>query len=168
MRRYMSGVAAGWENFFVAEVGAAAALSGLIFVAVSINLNRILTIPHLPERAGETLILLMGVLTIASFGLVPGQTGLLLGPELASMGLLVSIASIRLQRRVAASPSPDGVRWLRLRIITTQASSLPFVIAGVGLFFGYDRAIGWVVPGTVASFGASMLNAWVLLVEIQR
>jgi hypothetical protein len=164
----MSGVATGWENFFVAEVGAAAALSGLLFVAVSINLNRILSIPHLPERAAETLIVLIGVLTVASFGLVPGQTGALLGPELAGMGVLVSLTTMRLQRRVSALPSPDGVRWLRLRIVTTQASSLPFVIAGVGLVFGYDRAIGWVVPGTVASFGAAMLNAWVLLVEIQR
>jgi hypothetical protein len=44
---------AGWDNFFVAEVGAAAALSGLLFVAVSINLTRILAIPHLPARAAE-------------------------------------------------------------------------------------------------------------------
>jgi hypothetical protein len=164
----MGGVATGWENFFVAEVGAAAALSGLIFVAVSINLSRILSIPHLPERAAETLIVLMGVLTVASFGLVPGQTGVLFGPELVGVGLLVSVTTMRLQRRVRASPSPEGLRYLRLRLVTTQASSLPFVIAGVGLFFGCDRAIGWVVPGTVASFAASMLNAWVLLVEIQR
>ncbi len=41
----------GWENFFVAEVGASAALAGLIFVGVSINLNRILSLPRLPDRA---------------------------------------------------------------------------------------------------------------------
>jgi hypothetical protein len=32
----------GWENFFIAEMGASAALVGLIFVGVSINLTRIL------------------------------------------------------------------------------------------------------------------------------
>ncbi len=164
----MSGVTTGWENFFVAEVGAAAALSGLIFVAVSINLNRILSIPHLPERAGETLILLVGVLLVASFGLVPVQSGMLFGAELVSVGLVVSATTLRLQRRVRALPSPEGLQWLRLRVISTQTSSLPFVVAGAGLLLGHDRAIGWVVPGTVASICASMLNAWVLLVEIQR
>jgi hypothetical protein len=33
--------AEGWANFFIAQVGAAAALTGLIFVGVSINLNKI-------------------------------------------------------------------------------------------------------------------------------
>ncbi len=44
---------AGWETFFVAEVGAAAALTGLLFVAVSINLTKVLAFPQLPGRAGS-------------------------------------------------------------------------------------------------------------------
>ena len=40
--------AAPWANFFFAEVGASAALVGLLFVAVSINLKRILEVPGLP------------------------------------------------------------------------------------------------------------------------
>ena len=35
----MNEIAAGWANFFIAEVGAAAALSGLVIVAISINLT---------------------------------------------------------------------------------------------------------------------------------
>jgi modulator of FtsH protease len=30
----------GWDNFFLAEAGASAALTGLIFVGVSINLTK--------------------------------------------------------------------------------------------------------------------------------
>jgi hypothetical protein len=37
----MSEAANGWSDFFVAEVGASAALSGLVIVAISINLQRI-------------------------------------------------------------------------------------------------------------------------------
>jgi len=43
----------GWENFFIAEVGASAALAGLIFFGVSINLTGILSLPRLADRAPE-------------------------------------------------------------------------------------------------------------------
>jgi hypothetical protein len=49
----MSTPTAGWENFFVAQVGAAAALSGLVFVAVSTSLPRIVANKHLRGRAPE-------------------------------------------------------------------------------------------------------------------
>src|SRR5260370_34067383 len=63
----------GWANFFLAQVGASAALTGLIFVAVSINLTKILAYPTLPGRALEALLYLLTVLVIGTLGLVPGQ-----------------------------------------------------------------------------------------------
>ena len=40
-----------WDYFFQAQVGASAALVGLIFVSISISLTRILAAPPLPGRA---------------------------------------------------------------------------------------------------------------------
>jgi hypothetical protein len=43
-----------WFDFGVGIVGAAAALAGLLFVAISINIELILAIPTLPSRAAGT------------------------------------------------------------------------------------------------------------------
>jgi modulator of FtsH protease len=70
MRSYQP---ADWHDLFVASAGAAAALTGLIFVAVSINLAQILADRKLPTRAAETLSILVGLVLLSVFMLVPGQ-----------------------------------------------------------------------------------------------
>ena len=75
-----------WANFFGAEAGAAASLTGLVIVAISINLSRILSFPQLPGRAIETLVMLVGVLLVSSVGLAPGQPKAALGMEIFAIG----------------------------------------------------------------------------------
>jgi hypothetical protein len=160
----------GWENFFVAEAGAAAALSGLVFVAVSISLRTILGSPHLRARATETLLTFLSVLAITTCGLVPDQGPATLGAEIGASGALLWVLAVRRHVRAHRDPNleADARRWLWIRVLGAQASSLPFVAAGVLLLTGHDRGLLWVAPGTLASFAAGAFNAWVLLVEIQR
>jgi len=158
---------AGWESFFVAEVGAAAALTGLIFVAVSINLTRILAFPQLPGRAAETLFVLVGVLVVSTVSLVPGQSRGALGAEILGVGLCVWGIPVTMQWRVERLP--DAPRhWMWTRVLTHQLATLPVLAAGASLLAGAGGGFYWLVPGTVLSFSASIVNAWVLLVEIQR
>jgi modulator of FtsH protease len=82
-----SGALAGWTDFFAADAGASAALAGLLFVAVSINLGRILEFSRLPLRAGEALVALLSVLFVATVGLVPGQSDYAYGLKVAAIGL---------------------------------------------------------------------------------
>ena len=62
-----------WSDLFVASAGATAALAGLVFVAISINIDRILKLEGVAELGLITLILLVGVLVVSLFGLIPGQ-----------------------------------------------------------------------------------------------
>src|ERR687898_430567 len=77
-----------WHDFFLAQAGAAGVLTGLVFVAVSINLQEIVSDPSsgLPGRAAEALILLVGVLTASVLLLVPGQGQLMVGAEVLGRG----------------------------------------------------------------------------------
>lgn len=60
---------AAWKDFFVAVSGVAAAFAGLLFVGISINLARIIAVPGISGRAGETLIFLGAVLVSSLLGL---------------------------------------------------------------------------------------------------
>jgi modulator of FtsH protease len=56
-----------WRTFFLATIGTAATLTGLLFVSVSINLDRILTgSKFLPARARETLASLVLIVAYSS------------------------------------------------------------------------------------------------------
>lgn len=156
----------GWENFFVAEVGASAALTGLLFVAVSINLSEVLKHPQLPGRAGESLLILSGVLLTSTFGLVPGQPRQLLAAELLLVGLLVWAFPIKLQ--VAAHRPGVPRHWILTRVVTHQLATLPLLVACASLFAGIGGGLYWLVAMTVFSFADVLINAWVLLIEIQR
>ena len=75
---------AAWTGFFTAVTSAAAALAGLLFVAVSINLKNILEgTSMLPARAAETLAVLLFVVISCALALVP-QDVELLGTEILS------------------------------------------------------------------------------------
>ncbi|HEX4404516.1 MAG TPA: hypothetical protein VH560_06800 [Polyangia bacterium] len=157
---------AGWENFFVAEVGAAAALTGLLFVAVSINLTKILALPQLPGRAGESLLILMGALATATLGLVPGQPSTTLGVELLAVLAPVWAFPMLLQAHARVPGAP--AHWIWTRVVFHQIATLPMLAAGVSLCVGAGGGLYWLVAGTILSFTAAVLNAWVLLIEIQR
>jgi modulator of FtsH protease len=154
---------AGWENFLIAEVGAAAALSGLVFVAVSINLTRILALPRVSARAGETLFFLMSVLAVASCGLVPGQSIEAFGGEILGIGVISWGTVCWLWLRDVSTPALRR-SWLVSRLCIDQMSTVPLLIAGMSTLGHRGGGLYWLVPGVLCAFAGGMLNAWVLLV----
>jgi modulator of FtsH protease len=159
----------GWENFFIAEVGASAALAGLIFVGVSINLNRILSLPRLPNRALLALILLLTILIVSSLLLVPGQSLILIGIELLFIGLVTWILATVLDIRTLQKTEARYRRsFASTSMILTQLAALPYVIAGAILLISGANGLYWLVPAVIFSFIKTIVDAWVLLVEINR
>ena len=77
---------AAWEGFAVGLAGAAAVLAGPVFVAVSVNIGRLLPVRGLPGRAGESLILFLTALIACAFVLVPHRS-VALAVELMVLGL---------------------------------------------------------------------------------
>jgi modulator of FtsH protease len=162
-----------WHDFFLAQAGAAGVLTGLVFVGVSINLQKIVSDPRsgLAGRAAEALILLVAVLTVSVLGLVPGQGKGLLGAEVLVVGLAawVWIVTIQLPRlREWGTMRADLRVSFVVRVVLGQVGTLAMVIAGFAVLWVGPGGLYWLVAGTLLSIIAALADAWVLLVEINR
>jgi hypothetical protein len=62
-----------WNTFLAVEAGAAATLTGLVFVALSINLSRILVIPGLSGRGAESIMQFLQAFFISTVAFIPRQ-----------------------------------------------------------------------------------------------
>jgi hypothetical protein len=162
-----------WHDFFLAQATATATLTGLVFVAVSINLQKIVSDPSsgLAGRAGEALILLVGVLTVSVLVLVPGQEAGVLGAEVLVVGLAAWVWIVAIQLpllREWGTMRADLRGPFVVRMVMGQVATLTLVIAGVAVLWVGLGGLYWLVAGTVFSILAALFEAWVLLVEINR
>jgi hypothetical protein len=96
---------AAWEDFTAALAGACAVLAGLVYVAVSINIGRILRIRGLPGRAGESVILFLSALCQCAFVLLPYQSVRALGVELLATGIFTWAVLTEIVVRVLRKPT---------------------------------------------------------------
>jgi modulator of FtsH protease len=160
--------AAAWADLFAAQMGATAALLGLVFVGVSINLTRIMASGLLVDRALEAVVLLLMSLTVATLGLVPGQPAALLGAEALVAGLVAWGVLVRFQarsrRRLAAGQRGAFV----LRVALGQAATLSFVLGGAAMLAGTPAGLYGLAAGMLAATVGAVVDSWVLLVEILR
>jgi hypothetical protein len=158
---------AGWANFFSAEVSASAALTGLVVVAISINLARILSDKHLPGRAAEALILLGGVLVLMSAALIPHQPMVILGLVTLTVSLAMLLGPVVIQMRAFKARVMPNWRVF-VRALLTAAPSLAMVTAGLLLVFGHPSALYWIAAGAILCLISGVSSAWALLIEILR
>lgn len=156
---------AGWSDYLVASAGATAALTGLVFVAISINLARVMELPGVPVRAGRTLVVLINALLVSLLALAPDPSDAELGIPLLGLGLAGwAVATIQTRLEMAASHHEHQLA----NAILVQAATLSFVVAGVSVWAGAGGGLTWLLVGVLLSLVAGLANAWVLLVEILR
>jgi hypothetical protein len=81
-------VTAPWQTFFSVQVTAGAALTGLVFVALSINLKQILSYQGLAGRAGEALLVLLVPVFAGLAGVLPQTSLVALGAEILAISVI--------------------------------------------------------------------------------
>ena len=162
-----------WSDFALAQLGASAALLGLVFVGISINLRDILGSGSLVHRADEAVILLGSVLVMATVVLIPGQRKDVLSTELILLGAALFAVVLFLQRDAVtqapdpAKPGPPRGSLAMRRAFGLGAAAL-VAVGGITLAAEAGGGLYWLPAAVLVAYVGALTNAWILLVEILR
>lgn len=155
-----------WHDLFVMTGGAAAALAGLIFVAVSLNHEQILKAPVLPPLAAQTLTLLIGLVLQGALVLTPSQPPAALGVEVLVLGVVILVVVVT---SIVRTPSKGSrLSWRLSRLTLGVLATLPGPIGGVSVILGVGGGLYWLLAGIFTTLIVAVYYAWILLIEIRR
>jgi hypothetical protein len=138
-----------------------------VFVAVSINIDRILKLEGVADRALATVLLLLIVVIVSIAGLIPGQSQTALGVELLVLGLVFGAQIVRFSLKSLSNPS-QHLDWLFARLLVAALGTVPIIVGGVSLLADGGGGLYWVAAGIAGAITGAVATAWVLLVEILR
>lgn len=156
-----------WHDFGTSFAAAAGALLGLAFVAISFNLDSILKLKALPDRAIETLAFFAYALAGSLLIQLPGLSGAALGIGEAVLAAGVSVLVMRNVPRFTRERE-DPLSW---RVTHFIPAALIAVLAAVGAAATITASLGglyWLAAAMTIATASGLINSWVLLVEIRR
>ncbi len=147
---------AAWQNFYIMIGTANAAITGLLFVALSMHLKQILSHPIYKPRAIVVLVILTTQIVISAIVLAP-QPRVLMGVEI--LGINIFFLAINLRYRAPARITAGSALTIAFRVIYLLASVS--LITGVG---GGFYILGGILTLTVVR---SISNCWSLLTALE-
>ena len=154
-----------WNNFFVMVGGGAAALAGLIFVAMSINHEIIIRNTTHKNRAINMLTGFTAIFMASSFALIGNQNLGVLGYEWLALWLIATVIFIRgYVIAIRSGMSPVGLNTPRL-----AGGTICYVIEVIGAIFlicGYSSGLYIAAIAIIALFAFLISGAWLLMIGI--
>jgi hypothetical protein len=155
-----------WHDFYLMVGGAAAALTGLILVAMSLHLAEIRASEIHRARANVSLLVLASKVALAGFVLMPGQPRQLLGAEIFLFGLWFGYLFIEFGRKVRYS-GRGAYEQGRLRAILAAISIVVFLLSGPSLVVGWGG--GLFLTGTTDLYALWLMvnTAWALVIGVE-
>jgi hypothetical protein len=156
-----------WGNYFVMVGSGAAALVGLIFVAMSISPGAIIRNATHRNRAINMLTGFTAVFMACGVALIGNQSIGALGVEWLILWVIATAVFIRgYARAIAAGMSSIGLNAPRLAGGTL--CYLAEVLGAILLIFGHGAGLYVAALATVVLFGFLISGAWLLIIGIHE
>ena len=155
--------AAAWLGFGEALAAVAGALTGLLFVALSVKGAALAASLSLSSRAAQTLVLFMTSVLVAVL-LVAPQPAAALGWELLATAVASGVAHFFLDRRAGRGGDRGVARYIE-EFSPNLVTSVLVAVAGLTFLLQGGGGLYWLIPAAVASLLGGVINAWLFLVQ---
>jgi hypothetical protein len=156
-----------WHDFFVTAGTAAAALTGLLFVALSIQLDRVLGHPEHRFRARGNFFGLTVVMVMALVVLMPSLSGRWLGVGLIVPNVAAAAVNAWHIRRVLPTFFAGSIVF-PLRVALSYVLILMGAVGGVSVMLGSGGGLMWPAVESIGMLLIALLGAWSLLVGVAQ
>jgi uncharacterized membrane protein len=156
--------AAMWLGFGEALAAVAGALTGLLFVALSVKSEVLAGSLSLRSRAAQTLVLFMTSVLVAVV-LVAPQPRAALGAELLAVAAVTGTVLLVLDRRAGHAKDRSVARYIE-RFSPNTITAVLVGVAGLTLLLQAGGGLYWLIPAAVASLAGGVVNAWLFLVRL--
>jgi hypothetical protein len=157
-------LAGSYTDLFAGIGTAAATLTGLLFVAVSVSESHAKSHPVVREfRAAAALLAFINALAVSLFGLVPGNNIGYPAAVLGVVGILFAAAGLR---TIAALRAPTRLRGRQIVLITALLVMFGVELAyGIALIVNPSRIsdVGTIGDVLIASLLIGIARAWELV-----
>lgn len=163
----MTDVLGTWSEFNVAMLGATAALAGLVIVAASVNVEKIIASPVLVARLAAALATLLLTLIVSGFGLFPELEPFWYGVAVLCVSLPVLVIQGYASYRVQVDPERHG-RQRILKSIPGFICLACYVASGVMLLVGHPAGLAFTAIAALTAIAAAILISWIVLIEVLR
>lgn len=153
-----------WHDAYVMLGGAAAALTGLVFVALSLHLKALAADRFERERGHYLTFGLIYVSVVAALVLIPGQSDDALGIELLVGGAIgaVAVATPLVRHRSSIPRKPGFVA----RVVAAAVAILLNVGAGFSLIWHRGGGLYLLIAALMLALVTNVSGAWALLVGL--
>jgi len=156
-----------WHDFFVTAGTAAAALTGLLFVALSIQMDRILGNPEHRFRARGNFFGLTVVMVMALVVLIPTLSGRWLGVGIIVPNVAAAAVNAWHIRRVLPTFLGGSIIF-PLRVAFSYVLIAMGIVGGVSVVLGAGGGLVWPAIESIGMLLIALLGAWSLLVGVAQ